>query len=142
MAYSKAQYARWEAQETEDTKTCLRCGKIKPLHSFYAHEEGRKFTHPQCKKCLSKSRKDNYTLREYGITLNDYDEMLRNQGGGCKICGTKTPKGSGRFHIDHDHKTGKVRGILCNNCNMALGLMKDNPKILISAAQYLNENKR
>ena len=74
--------------------------------------------------------------------MAEYDHMLRQQGGGCKICGTKTPKGKGRFHIDHCHKTNKIRGLLCTNCNVALGLLQDDIKISASAIQYLSESMK
>jgi hypothetical protein len=70
---------------------------------------------------------------KYGITYDDYDVLLEKQGGGCGICGSKTPGGRGRFHIDHDHsccpteKTcGKcVRGLLCNHCNTKLYVIEN-----------------
>ena len=56
--------------------------------------------------------------RMYGITIEDYDRMYEEQGGRCAICRTDQPGGAGeRFSVDHDHETGKVRGLLCNNCN-------------------------
>lgn len=78
----------------------------------------------------------------YGITFKDYVEMLAKQGGGCKICGRKD---SGRkkqkyFSLDHDHVTGKIRGLLCAPCNTLIGLAQDNFSILIKASEYLKEN--
>ena len=78
--------------------------------------------------------------REYGITIEDYDEMLEAQGGRCAICRTDKPGGSGkRFAVDHCHESKKVRGILCQSCNTALGHFKDNVLILEKAIDYLNE---
>jgi hypothetical protein len=57
----------------------------------------------------------------YSITLEEYNNMLESQDYICAICGTDKPGGMGRFHVDHNHITGKVRGLLCNNCNMLLG---------------------
>lgn len=129
--------AKLEAQETEDTKTCLCCGKIKLLNAFGFHAKGRKLCQTYCLKCANKKAKDYDIARQYDITLLQYDEMLRQQSGSCAICGKKRPGGGGRFHIDHDHKTGKIRGLLCSNCNRALGLMQDNFEILSAAARYL-----
>ncbi len=57
----------------------------------------------------------------YGMTITDYDAMLARQGGGCAICGSTTSGGRGRhFHVDHDHVSGKVRGLLCHRCNVGL----------------------
>jgi hypothetical protein len=77
--------------------------------------------------------------RRYGITVEEYDAMLEQQGNRCAICRTDKPGGKGRFHVDHDHQTGEVRGLLCNNCNRALGHFKDNVLILEQAIRYLNE---
>ncbi len=77
---------------------------------------------------------------DYGLTLEQYNEILREQGLGCAICksGNSDMKGKGYlFRVDHDHNTGKIRGLLCHNCNVALGLMKDSPALLRKAAQYL-----
>lgn len=69
------------------------------------------------------------------MTHNDYEEMLRQQGGVCAIC--KTPPKSAHFHIDHDHNTNKVRGILCSKCNTMLGYARDNSHVLFNAVFYL-----
>lgn len=63
-------------------------------------------------------------LRDYGITLEQYNEMLKSQDYRCAICGTDNPGGRGAFHVDHNHITGKVRGLLCSSCNHAIGLLK------------------
>lgn len=136
--FSKEYVAKMEAQETEDTKTCRRCGEVKPLHMFHFKANGRKLAAVDCIACTKKSKKGKEILYLYGLTLLQYDLMLKTQGGGCKICGKKTPKGQGRFHVDHDHKTGKIRGLLCQHCNIMLGLGQDDPKILVAAAHYLN----
>jgi hypothetical protein len=77
-------------------------------------------------------------LRKYGITKADYDSMLAASGG-CEICGTSTPgsKRFGYFHIDHDHATGRVRGLLCHHCNLGLGNFKDNPELMAKAITYI-----
>ena len=74
--------------------------------------------------------------RKYGITLADYDRMLKTQAGGCAICGRK-PSKTRRLDVDHSHKTGIVRGILCHKCNRGLAWFGDNPSTLRSAAHYL-----
>lgn len=74
----------------------------------------------------------------YGITPDDYARMYKRQNGKCAICRTPDP-GQGRKHlcIDHDHKTGVVRGLLCHTCNRALGLLSDSVKVLDTASKYL-----
>ena len=75
----------------------------------------------------------------YGITADQFDTMLAAQEWRCAICRDIEPGGgrTGALSVDHDHVTGKVRGILCHQCNMALGKFKDNPELLRRAADYL-----
>lgn len=75
-----------------------------------------------------------HLLKEYGLSIEQYNEILHRQGGVCAIC-KKTPE---KFHVDHDHQTGQVRGLLCSPCNVVLGLMKDLPERLRAAAAYLD----
>lgn len=83
-------------------------------------------------------------LRTYGITLKQYDEMLAEQGGVCAIClQPETMIHNGkikRLSVDHDHKTGKVRGILCQRCNTTLGRYEDNPELMRNLISYLENN--
>lgn len=79
--------------------------------------------------------------QKYGITTDQFDEMLAAQGGCCAICGTDTPKGSGTFHVDHCHTTGKIRGLLCINCNRGLGNFKDSLFFLQQAINYINRGQ-
>jgi hypothetical protein len=77
----------------------------------------------------------------YGITLEDYDTLVVKQDGRCAICQTTNPGGrKGRFCIDHDHITGKIRGLLCSPCNRALGGFHDDPRLLQIAAEYLRQS--
>lgn len=72
----------------------------------------------------------------YGITLKQYDQMFEEQNGICAICGGINKSGR-RLHLDHDHKTGKIRGLLCGNCNTGIGMLKENIDILCNAISYL-----
>lgn len=83
--------------------------------------------------------KEKDVKRKYGITLDEAQAMLDNQGGECAICTTPITLGSGigDGHIDHCHTTGKVRGMLCSECNLGLGKFKDSPAALRAAASYL-----
>lgn len=74
-------------------------------------------------------------LRKYGITPNDYYNMLDEQDGGCAICGGGDDKT--RFHVDHCHSTMQVRGLLCGQCNLGLGKFRDRADLLDAAAAYL-----
>lgn len=78
-----------------------------------------------------------YNLRQlYGITFEHFEEMLAAQGGRCAICSERFRSGF-TTHVDHDHATGRVRGILCDACNNGLGRFRDNPEVLQRAARYL-----
>lgn len=82
--------------------------------------------------------------RVFGLTEQDYYDLLESQGGGCAICGTAdNPYGWGnnqrRLPVDHDHESGRVRGILCDLCNRAIGLMQEDPERLRVAAAYLDK---
>jgi hypothetical protein len=73
----------------------------------------------------------------FGITQADYVDMLDAQRGGCAICGAR-PVDGGHLHVDHDHSTGRIRGLLCFRCNNALGLLKDDRSRLQRAAEYVD----
>ena len=75
-------------------------------------------------------------IRMYGIDVEDYERMLEEQNGGCYICGKK-PEGTRALDIDHDHVTGKVRGLLCSNHNRALGLLNDDVLLMLKSVEYL-----
>jgi len=83
------------------------------------------------------------TFKKFGITAKEYHELVAKQNGVCAICQSDScgRKGSTRLCIDHDHKTGKVRGLLCNACNVSLGAMGDDPERLLKAYSYLLKNK-
>ncbi len=81
--------------------------------------------------------KRKWTLKgKYGITPGQFEELALAQGYACAIC-HNVPKST--LHIDHCHETGRIRGLLCTNCNTALGLLKDNADFLASAITYLTK---
>lgn len=91
-------------------------------------------------------RKNKELLKSFGITLNQYNIMFEKQNGLCAICHNPEAgidKRTGKlfmFSVDHDHKTGKIRQLLCGACNMALGLMQDSPDRLRNAALYIEKH--
>lgn len=88
--------------------------------------------------------KDQELRKLYGISLSDYEMILILQDGGCAICRATHAgrRNSGKWlHVDHDHETGQVRGLLCNTCNVALGAMRDDEKRLEAAAEYLRQTR-
>lgn len=82
-------------------------------------------------------RWDAIIRRVYGITLAEYEQKLKDQGGVCEICGKPDEVEGRRMAIDHCHDTGKVRGLLCGNCNRGLGNFQDNAELVAKAADYL-----
>ena len=98
-----------------------------------ASRERRK--RPEAKR----AQRDGYLRRKYGITIKEYDEMFRAQNGVCGICG-REPHPTISLHVDHDHETGKVRGLTCFRCNQALGAFGEDPTFLRAAAAYLDRH--
>jgi hypothetical protein len=82
-----------------------------------------------------RNRRANNLRHRYGIELEDYDRMLSEQGGVCYIC--KDPPGKKLLSVDHCHKDGTIRGLLCHNCNNGLGKFKDNIVLMYRAITYL-----
>lgn len=82
-----------------------------------------------------------YNVKQrYGITREQWELLFERQGRRCAICRTDTPGGRGKrrgWHVDHDHGTGQVRGLLCYGCNGGLGFFKENPDVLEAALRYL-----
>lgn len=96
-------------------------------------------------KDWQRKNKDRYTVhvrrahlkKAFGITIEEYDSILKVQGGVCVIC-KSVPK-KRKFAVDHNHETGEIRGILCGSCNMGLGYFKDNITLLRNAILYLGK---
>lgn len=95
-------------------------------------------------KIHSEERNNNRLKALYGITLEQYNQMLKDQNGVCAIC--KQPETAihqngkiKRLAVDHNHKTGQVRGLACDNCNHGIGFFKENKKILLNAINYLKQ---
>jgi hypothetical protein len=93
----------------------------------------------RCREINRRSERKTKLLKVYGLTLNDYNLKLKQQGNCCAICKT-TSSGKRDWHVDHCHSTGKVRGLLCHSCNLMLGHAKDNMNTLEKAIQYLKES--
>lgn len=126
------------------TKTCKTCNETKSITQFYKNSRAADNLMNKCKSCYGMNHGQTIEYRRmhrYGLTTEAYQELLNRQGGRCATCGVP----SERFHIDHDHSCcprmkscGEcVRGLLCFNCNTALGHVKDNPRILLAMVEYL-----
>lgn len=84
---------------------------------------------------------DEHLRRKYGLERADYDRMVEAQGNRCLICQREPNGGShhARLHVDHCHGSGRVRGLLCGNCNTMIGLAGEDPKVLLAAVEYLEK---
>ena len=132
-------------------KTCTVCNESKPATDYYADKRFKAKLKSECKEChkqqcykwaqKNKDKKAAYQRKcTFGITMEDYNQFLEDQNSVCAICQQKCGSGN-RLSVDHCHNSGKVRGLLCGNCNRALGLFKDNKKFLQKAIDYLGELK-
>lgn len=130
------------------TRICTECGIEKEITEFHK-DSGKKCGYKsKCKMCSRKVQKEwernnkdkrrKYRLKgEYGITTDDFEYLLNKQNGKCAICGVSQCATGRRFAVDHCHKTGMVRGLLCQSCNTGLGKFKDNVNNLEQAVKYL-----
>jgi len=132
-------------------KVCTKCGVRKERSEYHKDSSRNDGIGAYCKECklktnnswrkanpeeMKQSQRRTRRKREYGVTREDYEIMLVNQNNECAIC--KNSIGY-EASVDHDHQTGKVRGLLCGKCNSGIGLLQDNPEILRSAAKYLDQ---
>lgn len=83
--------------------------------------------------------RDRYLMRKYGIDEADYQLLLAAYGGGCWICGREPT--ARRLHVDHDHKTGRIRGLLCWRCNRGLQHFRDDAAIMSAASKYVSSDE-
>jgi hypothetical protein len=135
---------------------CNRCKESKPEEDFYNNKKhsARNFKSYSCKNCdyirnkelyeinretYSKRNNDRNRKRKTGFTPELFEQLRKEQGNTCAICGIDKPGGNGDWQADHCHDTKTPRGLLCWHCNVVLGLMKDNPERLRSAAMYLEK---
>lgn len=164
-------------------KTCVKCGKTKPLTGFYQQAGMRDGYRNDCKACMkvlrqrwyernrdyaiqrsqlwrernpekfaewkrrnreenreriSASNRRGHLRRKYGLSVEEFEFLRLSQADMCAICGEPEPSG---LHIDHDHETGLIRGLLCGKCNKAIGLLKEDPGLFDAASSYLQRTQ-
>ncbi len=154
---------------SNSTKLCKGCGQPKSLGDFHKSSTHKDRRVSKCKECVKGARKIYYARhvadgrevarrkrnrnerrhgmlrRNYGLSSQEYQEMLFFQGGVCAICGRRE-KGhkKGGVHkflaVDHDHKNGMVRGLLCQKCNQGIGCFEESPEFMLKAIAYLNNH--
>ncbi|WP_329389638.1 endonuclease VII domain-containing protein [Streptomyces sp. NBC_01716] len=116
-------------------KRCPQCGEAKAYSEWELNPTSSDGYASYCKPCRATRNRQSYFKRKYGITMAERDEMISSQMGICVIC-LSAPAA----HVDHCHETGRVRGVLCFNCNSAIGKLGDNPDTLRRATAYLEGN--
>ena len=146
----------------EGYKTCVKCLHRKHFDNFTDQSKAPDGKCNTCRDCLKKYRQETKQRQQawskqynkdngeyirykrlndkYGVNKEWYEQTLKDQDHRCAICGTLEAKGNGNkhFHVDHDHDTGKVRGLLCAECNTGLGKFQDSVDVLHKAISYLN----
>ena len=147
---------------TDTLKQCSWCKEIKPHSSFHKDNKNKrnyKLAY-YCKECANlkarlhhkkrtndndlsykEQKRSNYYKTKYGISLQEHNEKLAQQNNCCAICEVKLLAHGFHTHLDHDHKTGKLRAFLCTNCNRGLGHFQDSTDILEKAIKYLNAHR-
>lgn len=128
-------------------KRCRDCKEVEPLEDFPKNKNLSDGRHSYCKPChnargketvsrLYGSARDYHLKRRYGLEAGEWDEILLDQGDLCAVC-----REAPAAHLDHDHVTGEVRGILCLNCNGGLGQFRDRVDIMLRAIDYLERTR-
>lgn len=111
------------------------------MSNYYYPEAQKRYYEKHKEKIKERRAGKRYNMpRLYGINSEEYATMLEEQLGVCAICSKPSEENThGRLYVDHCHSRKKVRGLLCNNCNVGLGKFKDDSEFLRKAAEYLNE---
>lgn|SRR5574338_54930 len=137
------------------TKICNTCGTERSLSVFYKDDNYSGGYRPKCTPCnnavrraryhntkhtdkFQKERAHNVMKFRYGISLEQYNEMFERQKGLCAVCKQFSDK---KLCVDHDHKTGKVRSLVCDRCNRTMGACNDNSHVLKACATYLESHQ-
>ena len=153
------------------TKSCSKCKKIKVLECFSIRDKAKGYYRSECKECVSISSRERYErdkskytsksreyrklhkievkngLREwnlktnFGMTIQNYEELLDKQNGTCDICNGINENGN-RLSVDHDHNTGKIRSLLCSNCNLMIGNAREDVVVLNNAIEYIKKHNK
>lgn len=147
-------------------KFCQRCGSNKSLEEFFSNKRRKDGVSTYCKLCQLEYQRERYAKpeikrkhklsleeskerrllamrkymlkKQYGLTLEAYDDLLARNDGKCWICGMDNGR---TLHVDHNHDTGEVRGLLCYKCNVLLGYANEDTALLRKAIMYLSGNK-
>ena len=137
-------------------KKCIKCNETKPLSEFHRVRSNRTGYKATCKECTNLKyagspetqlkAKKNWLRSRFGIEYEDYVAMIEQQDNKCAICGREERrrwrnKDTRALAVDHDHESGQIRGLLCADCNTAIGLMQDDVALLAKAIDYLQSHR-
>ncbi len=130
------------------TKWCPYCQQWLPFKNFSKSKSTKSKLAELCRSCRKQKYYSNpsayrnaWYKYHYGISANEVNKLLENQGGKCAICGTTNPGGrNNKFHLDHNHSTKEIRGLLCDKCNRGLGFFNDSTDLLHHAINYLQKD--
>jgi hypothetical protein len=153
--------------DPNSSKTCRKCGATKTLTEFSLSKKATETTNAvyrsHCKECQATAARQWFTdnperanenrrrwnlQNTYGLSVARYNALLHKQGGVCAVCGKDEPNAHGRtgkqvrLSVDHCHETGVVRGLLCQKCNRAIGLLNDDPVLMRKAISYLLRGRK
>ena len=131
MTFDKATYKRqWRLSNPE--KQAASSAKWYAKNKGRAAESARKWREANPDRVAFLALRTR--LKQYGLSVEQYEQMLADQGGACAVCGAVPDR---TLHVDHCHTSGRVRGLLCSECNTGIGLMCEDPERLRRAAEYL-----
>jgi len=138
---ARRKYQRQRYLKNRDKiKAATRAYYYKNIEKCRAANQARSQAHAVERRAVERARyytkRDSILYSKYGIREDDVAKLLEIQGGGCALCGEIKLLG-----VDHCHQTGKVRGILCRKCNGGIGLLRDDPKMLVKAYKYLTDRE-
>mgnify|MGYP001036879075 CR=1 FL=1 len=136
-------------------KICSKCEEVKHIDDFYKDCTTKDGLAYQCKSCAKakdkahrqtdgykkKLRQKRWAEQGINITYEQYEQLLEEQNGQCAICGTDENQFNKGMCVDHCHETGQIRGLLCTECNLGIGYLKDEAELLMKAAEYLTGSR-
>lgn len=127
-----AELLRVPSDPNATQKRCTLCGETKPIGEFYTDKRTADGRGSHCKSCFGPRNATRRRKRIYGLAAEDYDALVADQGGACAIC-----REVAKLVVDHCHRKGHVRALLCDRCNRLLGVADDNVELLRAAIKYL-----
>lgn len=121
-------------------RECKKCIRTRVFKYYYANKEKILAQRRDRRRVFPRRDSDYNRKKQWGLTREQFEQMKADQGGRCAICGTEYWGGKHKEAIiDHCHKTGKIRGLLCNRCNQAMGKFEDDPDLLEKVVVYLRK---